>query len=148
MSNIFIIDEWLWSDLNGDNGKEKQKEAFQFLCALFHKCDRITVAVHSKFRRKEHCFSKNAHKEILTRKIARFYFNVIKVNQNKYIEVNIEDNKECSLNGINIDDEYLIKTYYRINAQIVTTDTKLKTVLDSQKIPCVLRDEFLKYYID
>jgi len=74
MSKIFIIDEWLWSDLNGENGREKQEEAYYFLETLFKKCDRIAVAKGSKFQQKECNFSKNAPTDVVKRKIARLYF--------------------------------------------------------------------------
>jgi len=39
MSVYIIPDEWLIYDLKGENGKEKQREAFKFLESVEEKCD-------------------------------------------------------------------------------------------------------------
>jgi len=141
-----MIDEWLWSDLNGENGREKQKEAYYFLETLFKKCDRIAVAKGSKFQQKECNFSKNAPTDVVKRKIARLYFSRIRKNSKKYEEVDIEEEKDVGLEGINPDDLYLVKTYYKTNGLIITTDNKLWKILKSKNILCELRDEFLRGY--
>lgn len=151
MPDLFIIDEWLWSDLNGENGEENQKEAFSFLKKLCEKCDGIAVAIDSKFTEKERNFSKNAHKDIKKRKIAQFYFYKIRLNSLKYKEINIEQEYKNNLNinelNIDLDDVYLVKTYFKVKVPVITTDTKLKEKLDHYNIPCKLRDAFLRDYL-
>ncbi|MHA2612170.1 MAG: hypothetical protein V2G33_07290 [bacterium JZ-2024 1] len=147
MSRIFIIDEWLWSDLNGDNREKKQKEAFCFLKTLYEKCDRIAVAKGSKFQQKAWNFSKNAALDAMKRKIAKVYFNKIRINSLKYEEIDIEGEEGVDLEGINPDDIYLVRTYYKTMAPIITTDNKLMDFLKSRSIPCKLRDEFLQEYL-
>ena len=49
---ILIIDEWLWHDLAGENGEEKQKEAFRFLECIFKICDKIAIMENSPFIKK------------------------------------------------------------------------------------------------
>lgn len=148
MSEIFIIDEWLWSDLNGDNGTQKQKEAFSFLETLYEKCDKIAVAKGSKFQQKAWDFSRKASEDADTtkRRTARVYFYDIMSNPQKYKEVDIEGEEWPDLGDINPDDHYLVKTHYKTNATIITTDNKLMKILESKGIPCKLRDEFLKKY--
>jgi len=148
MSEIIIIDEWLWADLNGENSETKQEEALKFLETLYKKCDKIVTAKGSKFQKKEWNFSKNSGKDITLRKIARFYFGFIKSNSEKYEEVKIEDNKEINLEDINPDDVYLVKIYKKVKAPVITTDEKLKKILDKNKIPCKLREEFIKKYLN
>jgi len=145
MSEIFIINEWLWSDLIGENSEQKQKEAYDFLLTLYEKCDRIAVAKDSEFQRKEWSFSKKAVNE-MERKIARIYFYNIRFNSKKYEEVNIKLGKGFDLADINPDDHYLVKTYYKTNATIITSDNDLVKILESKGIPCKLRDEFLQEY--
>ncbi|MEO0253755.1 MAG: hypothetical protein ABIM13_06785 [candidate division WOR-3 bacterium] len=147
MPQIFIIDEWLWSDLNGENGQEKQKEAVDFLEGLYNKCDKIAVARASKFQEKEWDFSKYATSDAVKRGIARFYFKAIHFNSQKYEEIYIEEVEEPDINRLKPDDAYLIKLYRKTKAPIITTDTKLKSILESRNIPCELRDEFLKKYL-
>jgi len=145
VSEIFIIDEWLWSDLNGDN-EEKRKEVYNFLDTLYKRCDRIAVARGSKFQQKEQDFSKNATGGE-KRNIARLYFGMIRFNSQKYEEVDIEGEEGFDLEGINPDDIYLVKTYNKIRAPIITTDNKLIDVLKSKCIPCKPRDAFLQEYL-
>lgn len=147
MSEIFIIDEWLLSDLNGENGKESQIEATSFLEALYKKCDKIAVGKGSKFQEKEWNFSENASRDVVRRKIARFYFGMIRCNSQKYEGVDIEDEEEINLKDINPDDHYLVRTYNKIRASIITTDIKLIDSLKKRDIPCKLRDEFLREYL-
>lgn len=149
MSEIFIIDEWLWCDLEGLNSSQKQKETFNFLKALYKKCDKISVAKGSPFQKKENYFSKNATDNV-KRSIARFYWICIRQNSEKYIELDIESiQAEVDLQGIKSDDHYLVKTYYKNNknATIITTDKPLLNILKSKNITCSLRDDFLQRYL-
>lgn len=145
MPEIFIVDEWLWSDLNGENREQRQEEAFRFLKTLYDKCDRIAVAKGSRFQEKEWQFSKCA--DVIKRKIQRFYFGYIRLNTQKYDEVDIDWEEEIALEGINPDDVYLVKTYYKTKALIISTDAKLMSVLQSKGIPCKPRDIFLQEYL-
>jgi len=145
MSGIFIINEWLWHNLNNDNGEEKQKEAFFFLETLYERCDRIAVAKGSKFQQKEWIFSSNAT-DVMKRKIARLYFGKIRSNSQKYEEVDIEREEGFDLEEINPDDLYLVRIYYKSKAPIITRDNKLMNCLESKGIPCKLRDAFLQDY--
>lgn len=136
----------LWHDLSGENGKEKQKETFNFLETMYKKCDKIVVAKNSKFVEKEKEFSKIAL-DILKHKIAKLYFGLIRFNSQKCEEVDIENiEEEIDFTGINPDDMYLLKIYYKIKAPIITTDIKLKNSLENKNIECKLRDDFLKEY--
>lgn len=145
MSKIFIINEWLWSDLIGENGEEKQLEAISFLKTLYEKCDKIAVGRSSKFQEKEWDFSKKASQDIVLKKIANIYFGWIRYNSQKYEEVDIKE--EIDLKEIHPKDVYLVKTCSKAGGCIITTDTKLKDALEKMNIPCKLRDEFLKEYL-
>jgi len=147
MSEVLIVDEWFWSDLNGENGEQKQKEAFYFLETLYKKCDRIAVAKGSKFQQKERKFSKDAHTDSIKRGIARLYFSKIRYDPKKYEEVDIEEQKDGDLEGINRHDLYLVRTYYKTKALIITKDDKLQEQLGSKGIPYQLRDAFLQGYL-
>ncbi len=91
MSEVFIINEWLWSDLSGENGEDKQSEAINFLEKLYKKCDRIAVGKNSKFQEKEWNFSKKASQDIVLKKIANVYFGLIRYNSQKYEEIDIKE---------------------------------------------------------
>jgi len=145
MSETFIIDEWFWADLNGENGVEKQRETSEFIDLLFKRCDRIVVARDSEFQQKEWEFSKKAI-DVTKRGIARLYFGKIKFNSQKYEDVDIRNIREADLEDIDSDDIYLVKTCCKVNAPIITTDNSLINALKSKDISCSHRDEFLRGY--
>jgi len=148
MSKSYIIDEWLWSDLCGENGPDKQKEAFDFIQMLCKKCDKIIVAKGSPFEEKTFNFFEQANNDIFKKKIAKFYKNHIMFNSKKYQKVDISDVEDIPIQGIKPDDMYLIKTYKKIeNATIITTDNKLIEILKQNNIDCCDRDNFLKNYL-
>lgn len=146
MAEIFIVNEWLWSDLKGANGKEKQEETFSFLENLYERCDKIAVAKSSKFQQKEWDFSENAI-DTKKRGIARFYFGYIRYDPLKYKEVNGEGEEVAVVENVNPDDVYLVKTHYKTKAPIITTDNKLIDALQAKNIPCKHRDQFLQEYL-
>ncbi|MDI6689669.1 MAG: hypothetical protein QME54_04530 [Actinomycetota bacterium] len=115
--------------------------------SLYRKCDRFAVAKGSKFEQKGYDFSKNADKDVIKRKIARLYFSKIRVDPQKYEEIDIEGTEEFDLEGIKPDDLYLVGTYYKTKALIISTDNKLINVLKSKNIPCKLRHVFLQEYL-
>ncbi|MEM3738684.1 MAG: hypothetical protein QW204_02920 [Thermoplasmata archaeon] len=146
MSEIFIIDEWLWANLDGKNGEKKQRETFIFLEKLYLKCDKIAVASGSKFEKKAWNFCKAASSCQEKRKIARFFAAVLMYNSSKYLQYEIE-HSPLGMDGVKEDDAYLVKLHKETGARIITTDRKLKEALQTKNIPCELRDEFLAAYL-
>jgi len=47
-----VLDEWVWADLNGENGEKAQRETFQLLQRVFEKCDQLVAVDGSPFLRK------------------------------------------------------------------------------------------------
>lgn len=145
-----IIDEWIWADLAGENSREAKKSAFNFICKIFDKCDRIVMVKGSKYNQKLWTFCKNAKSvwdcQVVKYYLYRFYYNMSK-------SVLLEGNAlkllpEQLANETNADDHYLVQALLTTGAQIfVTTDTGLKDVLNKFGHNCVLRDEFVDSYI-
>lgn len=142
----FIVDEWLWADLSGDNNEQKQKEAVNFLQVLWKNCDKMVAAKGSKFLQKAWSFCKKA--TAIDKRAKAKLFLRIRYDPGKFKEVCIEgvDVEDLDLRDVDQDDIYLIKTHRRTNALIITTDRKLFQWLNSKDIPCKLRDEFLEEY--
>lgn len=151
MSNIskeFIIDEWLWHDLSGENGEERQCEAIKFLESIYDKCDKIATISQSKFEKKFFDFCKR--KDLKSHKIAKFYKNKIFHNSKKYSRVNEQELNEIPgniISEVNPDDKYLIKLYYKLQSLIITTDDALLKICKRHGIKCEHRDSFLDHYI-
>ncbi len=152
-SRLFIIDEWMWHDLSGENGVEKQRETLRFLELLYNKCDKIATIKSSRFEEKFFDFLKSAE-DIISREIAKFYKYNIFYNSEKYLrEEETQTVSENTLSEIKLDDRYLAKLYYIVKRQhkieclIITTDEPLINVLTKHKIQCEHRDSFLHRYI-
>ncbi len=141
---ILIIDEWLWHDLAGENGKEKQKETFKFLKCILKICDKIAIMRDSPFVKKFWFFSKRLDPEIVKFFKSYFLFNSNKCDLCDYIE-------EHSLPGIKPDDLYLYNLYLyfekRMEECVITTDKPLIEIFRKEGLKVIHRDEFLKEYL-
>ncbi len=144
-----VLDEWLWSDLAGENSTQKQSETFQLLKAIYWKCDRIVTVQGSRFAQKAERFFR--HTDVTRRQIARYYRNHFWYNSLKcriLEEDQLLDLPAQIVAKVNRDDHYVVRAYLTAKASvIVTTDIPLKGALAEQVIPCKLRDEFVPDYI-
>jgi hypothetical protein len=149
MGNI-VIDEWLWADLAGENSKDAKKQAFDFICKIFDKCDRIVMVKESKFNQKLWTFCKNA-KKVWDCQIVKYYVANFFSNMSKSVLLegdSLESLPEQMANETNVDDHYLIQALLTTHAQVlVTTDVHLKDVLCRYGFNCVLKNEFVDGYI-
>jgi rRNA-processing protein FCF1 len=157
---LLILDEWIIHDLQGDNGKEKQKESFVFLQKIEEKCDKISWILDSKFIHKYNNFCKFCgtirFDPELRKKIkfinACFLRKLQKVEIIKLDELNIEvEEYNHILQRIKDNDHYLIKAYFylrqkNIESIIITTDEPLIKTLREHNIPIEHRDDFIREY--
>ena len=144
-----VIDEWLWSDLAGENSPERQRETFQFLEAVFIKCDRIVTVKGSRFEEKALGLWKQT--DVTRRGIAKFYRDRFWYNSEKthlLEQAALEELGEAVANEVKPDDHYLVRACLTSNAvSIVTTDNPLKNILEKHGIPCKHRQDFVPDYI-
>lgn len=143
-----VIDEWLWSDLSGENSAESQVESFEFIQAIYNKCDRIVTVKGSKFNQKT--FDLCKHTDVRRREIAKYYRNNFLFNSKKFVNLEQSSLKPVPEHISKVtkeDDHYLIQAYLTVEASvIVTTDNPLKTEVNND-INCQLRNEFVPSYI-
>jgi len=143
----FIVDEWLWHDVRGENGEARRAQAFRFLETLNRKCDMIVTLKRSPFEQK--FFETCEHAETRTRAIVRFFWLVIYSNKQKYLTV---EDDECSLPPEGIpakpDDLYLVRLAASGYGTVITSDHLLMQILQERNIPCVHRDELLGQYTE
>jgi hypothetical protein len=144
-----VIDEWLWSDLAGENSTNSQRETFQFLEAVFTKCDRIVTVKGSRFEEKALGFWKLT--DVTRRGIAKFYKERFWYNSDKCLLLDpaeLQHLEDVISNKVKADDRYLVRACLTSKAMaIVTTDNPLRNALDGHGIPCRLRQEFVPEYI-
>lgn len=142
-----VIDEWLWADLSGDD-PDAQKEAFEFIQAIYDVCDQIVTVKGSKFNIKALILWKCT--DIKCREIAKYYSTHFWYNSAKSVnleESSLESVPEHISKVTKEDDHYLIQAYLTAKASvIVTTDNPLIAAINND-IKCQHRDEFVASYI-
>ena len=144
-----IIDEWLWSDLAGENTIDEQRETIEFLKAIFNKCDRIVTVKGSRFDQK--FFELFRHSDITRLSIAKFFKARFWYNSQKSLmleEDQLQSLPEALAAEIEQTDHYLVRAYLTSDAsKIVTTDNPLKEALTKHGLACSHRNEFVPAYI-
>lgn len=148
MSDL-VVNEWLWSDLLGENEDPKRRQSLRFLEALTRKPDRLIVVKGSGFDSKAWRLCKLT--DPFSRQVARVYVASIRLNSDKCLELlqpNLPPIEESLASFLKQDDHYLVQAQHAIaDSRIITTDRPLKEGLDRFGIPCEFRDEFLRSYL-
>ena len=133
----------------GENTVDKQREAFQFLEAIYNKCDRVVTVRGSRFDEK--FMGLFRHSDVTRLGIAKFFKDRFWYNSNKLVLLEgdqLRDLPEPLATEIEDSDHYLVRAYLTANAtEIVTTDNPLKDVLTKHGIACRHRQEFVPTYI-
>jgi hypothetical protein len=146
---LFILDEWLWSDAAGENGKDRQRETLELILAVYEICDRIVVVRGSKFDEKAASFWR--HTDTTRRQFARFFKESILYNSVKAELVepeNLNALPEPVIRETQPKDRYLVQAQRTMpDSIVITTDTNLKAALDHNGIPCKHRDAFVSEYL-
>ena len=148
----FILDEWLWSDLRGENraGNPKaQSQSFALLEKIFEICDKIVIVEGSAFSRKLWSLSKEATDPV-RRGIVKYFKDKFLYNPNKVVKLNQDDLVAIDQSlaaQTQTKDHYLIQAHlaYR-ESVIVTTDSGLESALRQHNIPCEHRNTFIERY--
>jgi hypothetical protein len=144
-----IIDEWLWEDLAHAKGSEKGKEAFNFLRAIFQKCDNIVIVRPSKFLQK--AFELFSRPDLEAKFVASYFVPYFLQNSNKVCFVETSELPPLPQKfeeSVKDDDHYLVQAYVFVDAEtLITTDSKLKDALIVGGLNCEWRDWHLPIYI-
>lgn len=148
LRQTLVIDEWLWHDIRGENGEEKQKEAFDFLQCICKVCDKIACMENSPFVKKFWEISKIAGEKKELRDIVIFFIRKFIYNSLK-CEIYPYEVSQPDLN-IKPDDAYIYSLYDKIEStqkKIITTDTGLIEEFKKNNIKVYHRDEFIRKYL-
>ena len=154
MSVPIIIDEWLFHDLSGDNGPEKQRQTWGFLFKLLQVCDRVAILEGSPFEIKFGQFIKNSGRYPVLREISKFLNNSIISNSLKtefIAKGDVQPLPPRLAKLVPRDDHYLFQAHLKLKSQgsfIVTTDGRLKhKLLNQSSVVIKLRDQFVTDYL-
>ena len=146
---VFIVDEWLWHDLAGENGEIKREESAKFLYCVFGICDKLSVMVGSPFVHKFWKFSKKG--KIEPKLVKLFKLSFLSNSQKCLIH---ECTSKHRLKGIKEDDLYLYNLWVLHKEDdteddiiVVTTDSPLLEIFSREGVKVVIRDEFVREYV-
>ena len=149
MSDLLVLDEWVWADFSGENQIKNQAECFQFLEAVFKKCDRILTVKGSSFAQKT--FRHFKFSDTVRRKITVFYTAYFLHNSDKLVEIEeteLQPLPEELAKEVKSEDQYIVQSFFAAKASIIiTSDSPLLSVLEKNRIPCQLRDKYVPNYI-
>ena len=144
----YVLNEWVWGDLRGENGVEKQGETFKLLCVMLEKADRLVVVKGSAFDKK--AWDLCGADDVLLRKMGAFYRGNFRFNSGACIELN-----QAGLGGlpdvladVEARDRYLVQSLRAVAGSIlISTDRYLLAVVNRNGMNCQHRDEFVPVYL-
>ena len=148
----FVLNEWLWSDLRGENGEVLQNESLSVLSRLRESTDRIVVVRNSPFARKfwNLCREASTHATAAHR-LAVVRFKTLFLDSAKCVQLEPDSLPDISdlRADCKEDDWYLIQAQRAQGAVslIVTTDQPLIEALKNHRIPSRHRNEWVHGYI-
>lgn len=138
----YVINEWLWSDLRGDNGEVKRAETFGLLIRFGSSSHQIVIAVGSAFETKSWALCKSAPD------VGRMFMLTIRLNSER-CHLLYQDSwapfPEELASKVKPADRYLVQTCLAVpGSTLITTDQPLLEALITYGIPCLHRNEFMQ----
>ena len=147
---VFVINEWLWHDLSGENGTEAQTESLKAVIQFRNSKHRLVVAEGSSFDQKAWKLCKS-HDMMIRQVVVRDYVLAVRWDLNRCVVLkphNMAELPDDLAHSTKPDDHYLLRCLLSVEeAILVTTDGDLcEAVVRAQK-PCLSREQFLAEYL-
>lgn len=145
----FVINEWFWSDLSGENGLESQRQSFRLIEIFPHLEHRIITIEGSAFDQKAWDLCRNTNSMIVQRLAGAFVKNVRQSNRCLILKPEMVKALPPELiPRIKLDDHYLVQAQLAVaGAILVTTDTPLREAVAEFGLECQSREQFLQQYV-
>jgi hypothetical protein len=138
----YVINEWFWADLRGDNGKVKLTESFELLIRFGSSPHQMVIAVGSAFDDKAWGLCNAAPG------IARMFMLTIRQDSERCLLLHRDSwapFPEELLSKVKPADRYLVQTCLAVPESIlVTTDQPLLEAVTAYGIPCLYRNDFMQ----
>ena len=152
MAIYIITDEWLFHDLLGQNGTDKQEETSRFLVRLAQNDDKLLVLKESPFEEKTKLLLKNSSNDRVVRGVSQLLQSSILRDSEKTIFIKPEDAKpipDFLTKLVPAEDQYLFVIHQKYKGSvIVTTDKRWnKKVYENKTYNIEIRDVFLQKYL-
>ena len=138
----FVLNEWFWADLRGDNGQNKRAETFQFLQRLAASEHQIVVTLGTAFDTKAWNLCVSAPE------FGRAFVLLLRQDSERCLILHESVLRELPASielKVKPDDRYLVQTCLAVpGATLVTTDTPLAEAVKEAGINCISREEALQ----
>lgn len=138
----WVLDEWVWADLIGENGDNARKETTHLLGIIYRICHSIIVGKGSPFAKKLYAYLEEGEGVTLRRVLKSMLLNLQKVrwvSEERWQEQLLKVSPQCPRK-----DQYLVALLYAGEGEaVVTTDRRLYEWLTAAGIKAYLREEFL-----
>ena len=145
----FVINEWLWADLSGGNGPQRQREAFNVIDKLPKSHHQIVVIEGSPFDQKAWNLCKSTN-PMLVQRIAGAYVANLRQDSDRCLLLRpsaLPNLPQQLASATNIDDHYLVQAELAVTGAIlVTTDGDLCQAVKQAGLACISREQFLSTY--
>ena len=144
---IVVLNEWIFHDLQGDNGPERRRRTRAFMEAFESSSDRLVIPNEPRWLRKAYGLMRRQEPEgkAVGKLVRRMLSNPKLAVQ---VETDAAPIPEDLLRETPSEDIYLVEAYLSAGADtLVTTDEGLHGALaDFAVVDCLLRDDFLAGY--
>ena len=141
----YILNEWFWEDICGNNTLSDQQKVVRFLNLLLTTTDRIVIIIGSKFDKKAWYACREEQHGVGKSFLLGIRQDLSRCKLLKESEVPIFPDE--LKNKVKDDDYYLVQAALAVpNSIIVTTDNPLITSMRETGIPCIHRDELYNQF--
>ena len=142
---VYVINEWFWADLRGENGRQQQSETFEFLIRFAKSALQMLVVEGSSFDQKAWALC-SSRAGVLTF-IAKAFVTQIRVNLERCRMLKPDELPclpESLLSAVKPDDRYLVQACLSTpGACLATTDGPLAAAAAGLGITCISREQML-----
>ena len=145
---LFVINEWLWADSSGDNGKDAQLGAFKVIRGLGTSDHQIVIIEGSPFDQKAWNLCRSGNTIVI--ELIKTYVLSVRQNSDRCRLLRPEllpALPEELARSIKDDDQYLVRAQLNVmDSILVTTDRPLREAVMKAGLPCLFREQFLDAY--
>ena len=145
---LYVLNEWVFHDLLGDNGGDAFRETAEFLTSFDRSDDKLVIPTEERWTTKAHQLM--LMRDLQGRRISKI-FRSLMLNSNRALRTTGEPSSipQELQDQTPPEDFYLVLAYVATDADLlVTTDAKLHSGLAQRdEVNCRMRNEFLTCYM-
>jgi hypothetical protein len=146
---LYVLNEWVFHDLLGENGDDTFKETGRFLVSFHRSDDRLVTPPKRRWNEKAYRLMQTTDPR--GRQISQAFHSLLR-DSNRAVRHTPEDLPAISQELQELtppEDLYLVLAYVATDADLlVTTDEKLHSALAQRpEVDCQLRNDFLVSYM-